>query len=537
MQIGSVARRAARSFPGSMPQGLIRPALAGALVLAASLANFLHYHGYPLLRAEIAMLIVGIAGLALFMAFVYRDVRPSGRAVLEGLLVFFALDLNADALPAAIAAGLSIALFVWWKGRSLLPLLSVFACVVLVSTLAGLGDQRAAVETKGGPAQGAPVDAPAVLHIILDEHIGIEGLPADNPRTPALQAALKSFYLSRDFRLFGRAYSQHLHTVNAVPHILNFGGAGSSRSSRGGVRIGSNAYLKGLRADGYRIKIYQSEFADICSDSSYSFCRTYWSASLQPTLSVPASASERAALILAKFLSLSKLATAFAKGYDIAALMLSSKGIPVREFDLERREHSSTVAALAAFDGLIGDLRSARPGEAYVAHMLLPHYPYITTPACELLPPSRWEVRYSKTEPATRQNAYYNQLRCTLSKVGAAYDALSRSPAGGNFVMIVHGDHGSRITVADPTVSNAGLYRDSDMIAGFSTLFAVRSPRLAPGYGDDPVPVASLLGSLAQSGFSAVPAHTQQAKKRSIVYLDDTEWKPAGRASLPRSWR
>ena len=48
-------------------------------------------------------------------------------------------------------------------------------------------------------APAAAVALPAIVHIILDEHIGVEGLPATNPETPAIKQELRSFYQSRGF--------------------------------------------------------------------------------------------------------------------------------------------------------------------------------------------------------------------------------------------------------------------------------------------------------------------------------------------------
>ena len=48
---------------------------------------------------------------------------------------------------------------------------------------------------------------PPVVHILLDEHIGIEGLGGD-AAADAMKERLRSFYVNNGFRLFGGAYSE-----------------------------------------------------------------------------------------------------------------------------------------------------------------------------------------------------------------------------------------------------------------------------------------------------------------------------------------
>src|SRR5207245_3601634 len=75
------------------------------------------------------------------------------------------------------------------------------------------------------PNNAVPLNAtlPAIVHIILDEHIGLDGLAPDNPRTPAVRQALDQFYLGNGFRVFGRAHSDYAFTTRSIPEILNFG--------------------------------------------------------------------------------------------------------------------------------------------------------------------------------------------------------------------------------------------------------------------------------------------------------------------------
>lgn len=503
--------------------------LAVAAVLAASFANFLYYHGYPPLRPETAMVAVGLAAAAVALAGLYALAGRFGRAFLEALLVLLAVDLNADIGWLALLAGAAVFALVYSRRVSVLPFVAVLAAVVLLTTLAGLGQQRPALaRTEGRPAAAA--SAPAIVHLVLDEHIGLAGI-AD----PAGREELGRFYTARGFRLFGRAYSRHFHTVNAIPDILNFGGSGTSKPSRTHLRAGRTAYLGLLAARGYPVHVYESDFADFCSDVEFASCTRYWSPSLRFLADLPIAADEKARLIAFKFIGLSGLAAGMVRLFNEVAGDLGEKPGLVRP-GLDRWGISSSISGLAAFDALAADLRRARRGEVYFAHLLVPHYPYVAAPDCTILPPSRWEYRRSTTPIAARESAYRRQMACVMAKVDRALAALAASPAGTDAIVVVHGDHGSRITEVEPVADRVGRFTDRDLVAGFSTLFAVRGPGIAGGIDSAPVAAPDLLGTLARSNFASIGVPRPAGSRREVV-LDDRDWRPRRQVPLPAAWQ
>lgn len=528
MQVDAPADIGSRG-PQSPAPNFLNALLAGAAVLLASFANFLLYHQYPLLRAEIVLVAAVLACAAAAIALLYAASGRLGRSLLEGMLVFVALDLNTDIVWAAVLAGAGIFLLTFLRRLSLLPMLSVLALVVLLTSLIGLADRRAPISSTAGSAAASSA-APAILHLILDEHIGLEGIS-----DPALKREVEAFYRARGFRLFGRAYSRHFHTVNAIPDILNFGGPGASDASRQHVRIGRTAYLSLLARSGYRINIYESEFADFCSDVPAAACTRYWSPSLAPIGEMRLPVSEKARLIAFKFAALSSIAMEVARFYDVRIGQPVLRRFALPPAFLRERELSSSVTALRAFDVLTADLRRARAGNVYFAHILFPHYPYVADSDCTVLPPSRWEYRRSVTPLAGREAAYHRQLRCTLRKLDAALAAFDASPAGRGGIVVVHGDHGSRITRIDPRPDTVGAFADRDLIAGYSTLFAVRAPSIVAGVEGRAVAAPELLGALARNGFRSLDGVRPDIRESRIV-LDDRQWRPRQQAALPASW-
>ena len=58
--------------------------------------------------------------------------------------------------------------------------------------------------------------------------------------------------------------------------------------------------------------------------------------------------------------------------------------------------------------------------------------------------------------------------------------------------IIVHGDHGSRIVVTDPTAENEDSVTAEDLVDGFSTLFAVKAPSQTTGYDREMRPIEEI---------------------------------------------
>ena len=98
--------------------------------------------------------------------------------------------------------------------------------------------------------------------------------------------------------------------------------------------------------------------------------------------------------------------------------------------------------------------------------------------------------------------------------------------------MIVHGDHGSRIIDFDPVTRNAARIDDHALLAGFSTLFAVRTPGVAARYEEEPAAAGTLLRAALQPG--ATPARTGATPS---VFLNDPDNIPRLRRPMPQSWR
>ena len=384
------------------------------------------------------------------------------------------------------------------------------------------------IEGKGTP-QTADASKPAIVHLIFDEHIGIEGLPESDADAARLRKELQSFYVNAGFATYGGAYSEHMRTMNALPHVLNYGerlGLGMRGRT---VRVGPTKHFEYLVGQGYRLTVIEADFADFCSDVRFSECVTYESYSPTALLGTSLSTVERAGLIGTKFLSLSQLVSAGLLPWRLVAKQL---GLP--QLSPGNLGRSTSAATLAVFDEVTRRLSNAKPGNVYFAHLLLPHYPYALDENCRLLKWRDWEKPFVGRNLTKRQHAYFAQVRCTTRKIDTLLKALDRSPAGKNTVVIIHGDHGSRITQVEPADASIGKFSESDMIATYSTLFAVRASEIRPSYSSDRLPISTLLRDFVAGRFTRAPSPTPSPTP--TVHLDGPNGVPGQRVALPAAW-
>ena len=498
--------------------------LAALGVYLAELNNFLRFEQYPLLRLEVFYAVAAGAFVALIFGLVYGGARHAGklpsriiRAVLVAALVGYAVALLADGPYAKVAAVTAFAI-AWFAGDKIIKPLAIMSYAVLLAASVGIGQQTQSQFVVAGTQANGPATRPAIVHIILDQHIGVEGFPQADPTAPKVKRLMKSFYTGHGFRLFGGAYSQYVKTWRSIPSILNFGGANESKAS---------AYFKMLKAAGYRINVIQSGWIDYCS-ALVDRCTTYHQQSFAPVATAPLSAEQKAVLIVAKMIPKSATEAVFKAyvyleqaGYDVATPVPARNLSPV------------ALNGLAALRRLRQDVTNLQPGQVYFAHILLPHQPFELASDCSVTPISHWLEAGPGYPITARRENYDQQVLCNLRAVAEIVDEIDRTPAGRNAVIVVHGDHGSRIGDVEPMAENIGKAGDDALVAGFSTLFAVRAPGIPAGYDSRHYLVEDLVEELAKSDWSRTGSNPVA---RPSVNIIDQSFVESSRRNLPLWW-
>ena len=452
---------------------------APSLMLLTPLVVFLRHQEYSLLSPEslLCFTVLSIAGVCMSVA--GRLLGDYVKVAIYVVLVVFVVDFQGGVLWGTanrIVLLASSSLLFFWLIRTRLSafVCAVFGSMVISSVALPLGNQ---ISWRFDNAQ--PVgdqDLPPLVHIILDEHIGVEGIdPALDPQNGA--TLIKEFFVDRGFTVFGKAYSLSHRTKVSIGTTFNFS-FDRRRFSPGKREQGSTLYFEEMRRRGYRINVYQTDHVNFCTDENgqqlkeVAACLTYPIEKISSIgeTALPMTTVAKSQLIFGMYMRLSVTLRAARKYYDKirSSRALSWIGLP----ELSTLPRLSPLSSLSVLDEFRSVVAAAEPGNMYFLHILLPHYPYAFDSECEVRPlPWLSATGRGGNDPEARANRYklyLEQVRCTLGRLAELFDQME---ASGRFLetrFVLHGDHGSRIVRGESSRSN--------MIDRLSTLFVYRAP-------------------------------------------------------------
>ena len=298
------------------------------------------------------------------------------------------------------------------------------------------------------------------------------------------------------FQVYGGAYSPYFTTLNSLSNTMNqtlserdVDNVVLDPDNAARFRIVPNEYFRRMHAAGYRLRVYQSDFLDFCTAGvDPARCYSYPANSIRALEHAPLSVLGKSRLILA---------SAFSNSSVFAPLY--------RNFAIDPGYWP--VAVPEMFEKLKRDLGDLQRGDLFFVHVLLPHEPYVWNAQCSLRThPGDWIHRHpsrhahrSPSTPSHRENAYqyyFAQNRCALKHFDDVLTQLSQLELWNTLTIIVHGDHGSRITITDPNARTSASGSERDYLDAFSTLFAIRKPGESPKYDATRRALPALLSEL-----------------------------------------
>lgn len=496
-------------------------AVAGALLVAGPLARELYYARYPLASPEALVLVTGLAVAGAAVGVVGSRLGRSLSGVVFGLLLALFLDLQFDFRPPAIfggvvAACLAFALLLRRRRASITGLaLGAF----YLAALPVRGPQEVTLRKTGAVA--APRTIPPVVHLILDEHLGIGGFRAIGDTLTA--DFLTDFYVRRGFDVYVGAYSRFDVTRRSIASVLSLGAVDEATlltPEREGepAPFAANPYFARLAGAGHSIMVYQSANLDFCRTPGIAVATCIWVPPAEVSnisyLRIPWTAKAR--LVLGFHLvHSSRLGSLFPRLVELA----NRRIFAVRALELLRFAGNELV-------------RRNDRADFFFAHILLPHANYEVDNECvSYLERLRAPARFAPAPDSLRRSRearYRAQVRCLHRALAAFLDRVEEAFGPNRAVVIVHGDHGSRAThrcepnivchppAPIPTVI-AG-FRPVDFTAEFATLLAVRSPGRTGGGAVhwEATPVQDFLWAFITSGFQPVPP----APWKNYIYLN-----------------
>lgn len=496
--------------------------LAFALVLTAPWVVLLGYHGYALFRPEVLLTATAAVATAAILALASGVMGVLVRTVLLALLLTLFIDLHvtvprlSSILFALTFLGIAGALgaLLWLLREHAAAIVSVIFLTLIAITLLTANPSSQRITNQSGAPAAPASNAPLLIHIILDEHIGVEGLPPEIAAARQLRGELIEFYTSRGFRLFGGAYSEYANTFNAIANLLNFAERGVNHSF---VRPGTggrawdlteSAYFSMLQQRGYQLHLYQSTYVDLCHAAGVRpwNCLTYPVASLGSVQELPLRAYEKARFIVAALLARSRALLLLNKAYEyVARQPLARHGVDVPSWWFEPPSFGP-LPVPAVLEQLTGDILAHPRGHAFFAHLMVPHYPYVFDESCELRPraadwltnhvaPTDSPVYNTAESRALKYERYTDQVRCVLSMLDHLLNTLDSRGLLEQATIVVNGDHGSRIAEHFPSgiTLAKGVLTETDYRDTFSTLYAIKAPGVQPAYVKRPAALVNLL--------------------------------------------
>lgn len=473
--------------------------LAPAVVFIVPFLNFLNYQGYGLARPEVfyAGGIIAAVGLLLGAILLLRPNTLGQITLVACILVsldmsFSSIDIYAMTQPresplsllawhGVLVIGLLVGARLLYRHFSTI-VLTVFAvaCATLIAIPGPVQahgvvlERQIDVESSKRP----------VVHLVLDEFIGIEGIPTDIPGGVALKEDLKRFFLENGFRLHGAAFSHSSETQHAVASLLNgrlFPSPESAFGQFDGIskwHLRNNAWFEQMAGDGYAIRVFDNTYAGYCEEgiARIESCEIFPANSIRYLEDLAIPATKKAKVILSTFIELSAVTEALRNHVRLPLYRLGP-------FVMDE-----------AFGRVAEEITTSGAGQLYFAHILSPHYSYVLAADCSSKQDSEsWTNRYlpfrSNAEAINtaqsrreRYQAYFAQVSCVQRQLQSFFDRLRSAGRYDETTIIVHGDHGSRISIWNPEAEFAEQLSDRDIIDNFSVLYAVKQPGVPGGY-------------------------------------------------------
>ncbi len=230
------------------------------LIAILPLLIFLKHSDYSLHVPEILVIFGLILVFALICGLLMIPGGVAARIIIFALLAVLIVDVQTDWITTlGLRLLLNLIFFVvlfWFLRRRLTRLVVIAGGLMVLVTVVLPGEGFVTKTGEPGPRAGDNPDLPFVLHLVLDEQIGVEGIPVDFDPEGEAAAELRDFYLDQSFAVYGRAYSRYYNTRESLTNMMNFASVGIPAHFLGGVSeqgivFEDNAWFEMLYEQGY----------------------------------------------------------------------------------------------------------------------------------------------------------------------------------------------------------------------------------------------------------------------------------------------
>ena len=534
-------KRQTMNLPRALNKARVVEISSMFLIFLSFFLNFVITIEHSLFTMEFALLNFIILIFSGCIGYFTPNLSYLAKCIVYSVLVTLFIDLQFEFLKwwaERVLLILILAFVALWLIRvhASIVLLVIFATINVATILVPLAPDAAGFLISSNDDGLSETVPPTVVHIILDEHIGLEGIPTDIEGGIKTRNALMAFYKEYGFRLYGGTYSKYYQTENSISNILNSPKSvpieslyfkDNSFFSKHGRVLTSNLYFRKQKDAGYRIRVYQSRFMNFCDQEFVELidCYTYSYNEIKSAALTSLSTLKKWNLIVGVFvnwhLETSWFFRQFGRLYDQVKMFFGEAG-GTNAGSIKMEQSVSAIAEIAVFDRLMSDIRLDPKGSLYFAHFLLPHFSYIFDSLCNIrIPLFDWKTRFTNSSAESRTvlySLYFEQIHCTMRRLRKLFDYMKAAGIFDDTTIIVHGDHGSRIVVTEPNAANKKNLSKEDLADGYSTLFAAKKPSLTTGYDAQMRPIEEIFQQVVNSSGSAGPPPEEH-----YVYLRNEE--------------
>ena len=537
---------------------IIFPFLALLTLFTIILTN----RDYPLMSPESLLILAGMFCVSTVIGLLRRaGARWMYAMSVSGLLTVVAEHLH---LFGRVAQGHTITLLVIFGvlvalvrrfEKTMTLAVTAFLCVFVISTFLRHEFENRSESALAALDMNPTTDGPPrLIHLILDEHLGIEAIPDDTDYARQLKHKIKQFYERYGFQLYGGAYSHYFETDDSIPNLVNFSAESVNQVLITGGRppyvVQQNRYFQFLKSMGYRIHVMHGDFLDFCSslDARPQSCTKYrwntWNNVAKLDLPTVTKTTTLLSTIVASNTRYRDVLNLYEKR---VRPFLLSHGVSVPVLNRAslwawRRLRPFSVNAMAAMDTVSARLQQLTPGHMLFVHLLLPHYPFIYREDCSPrpIPESKDNMDIDNVPPELRTteerrvrfDQYLRQVECLYVKLDELFQRMQSSGMFGHSIVIVHGDHGARLGLRLLRSEEQSQLTPSDFADGLSTLFAVKVPGKPGGYDPSLHAINELLVQTLGTAVGKVPP-LSVPRREPFAYLYDGRKKQQLLVDMP----
>ena len=524
--------------------------LLPAMILLTPFLIFVNHFSYDWSDSGTLSSLAIVIGVSLLCSSVmYVDGRIWHGFIVGGLLTFF-IDIQFEPfrgfglLAKYVWLGTAIGVFTisWMLKENFFRIVTVIFAVFFVVTLGQsfLSTSANDLHFEKPPPRTVDQSLPRIIHLVLDGHIGIEGIPQDTALGQQMKVDLKSFYQKNGFTVFGGAYSHYPLTVSSISHLLNFSASPDEATPQGDpffegrepYRLLQNRYFELLSSRGYKLNVLaDSIHFDYCSGSVVMIDNCVKSAlsGMKLLKGSKLVLVDKLRVVFSHFLKSSYTITVIRHSYNHFRGILSEQGIELPLWNWVVKRPLMPLLSLQFFDTLSEKIETLPDGNFVYSHLMIPHQPFVLRSDCSLNPLlDEWEGggEHNQEQQNTsfsrekRYRQYFYQMKCVYRKLDNLFEQMRKHGIFDDSIIILHGDHGSRISRFEMYAKYLEHISTRDLEDYFSTLFAVKLPNVKEHYSTKRQPIEELL---AQTLFPNLEITKKTKESEPFFYLRGEE--------------